>query len=106
MADTPIRTQLKPAASTRERLYTAGADVVLSSIVACNLLGVRETVRISLSIEGEAESLKQHLCYDLPIPPGLPYVLTGGVTMRADDVLWVWSSCGGVAFSAFGMETT
>lgn len=109
MADT-FKTlgQIDSAVTTLETLYTVpgATSTVVSSIVVCNRSGTVDAIRIAVQVGGAAIDNKHYIYYDLPLPGNDTFVLTGGITLAATDVVSVYSATGNTTFSLFGMEVT
>ncbi len=106
MAENLIRAQTKPAAGVWGRLLDVNNPTTLSTIRACNVGVVQDQAYLRVALGGAAEEDAQLLAHRLPIPPGLVYSMTEGVTLIEGDVIWVKSVAGSLAFHVFGVETT
>jgi len=64
------------------------------------------TFRISVSVGGGATAAQDYLYYDVIIPPTDTFVLTGGITLAATDVVRVYAGNASLSFSLFGKEVS
>jgi hypothetical protein len=106
MADTiKVLGQIAPSATTETAIYTVpGATVaVISSIVICNR-GTATTFRLSVDVAGGGTANKDYIYYDMPIAANDTFIMTGGISLGAADVLNAYAGSANVSFSAFGME--
>ena len=110
MADTlKVLGQVAPSANVLTDLYTApaGTQVVVSSIIICNMGGIDTTFRLAVSPGGGASIADKHyLYYDTRIPGNETLAAQIGVTLSAGDKLRVRAGYGMLSFSAFGIEVT
>lgn len=98
-----VLNQSKPAATTLTDAYTCPASKHATvEVVLCNV-GSDSTVRMSHAIAGAANALSQYYLYDFPLLAGESKV-TVRITLRATDVLRVYSNTGDVAFTTNGIE--
>lgn len=97
--------QLEVPATTLTALYTAPlrAKRQLKSIVIANRTGGALTYRLSLAVQGEADNVKQYLCYDLSLPANESDIWEFGDTIpvRQTDVIRVYASGVGLTAQAF-----
>lgn len=108
MADTfKCLAQSQPAAATPTKLYgvPANRSAVVSTVSICTLDASGGTFRLSIRVGGAADDPKQYLFYDAPLPPVLSTLMaTLGLALAGTDEIWIQSSTGQVAFTAFGDE--
>jgi hypothetical protein len=97
--------QSAPAATTLTAAYTvpAGQQATIE-VVMCNT-GAAATVRVQHAVNGAASALTQYLLYDFPLA-GADTKVTARFTVRAGDVIRVYSSTGNVTFNVNGIEET
>jgi hypothetical protein len=100
--------QVATLATTETTLYTvpASTTTVISSLVVCNRGNSVATFRVSIAVGGGATQNKDYLYYDVLMPPNDTFVLTGGVTMNATDVMRVYASTANLSWNLFGEETS
>lgn len=109
MAETIIAcAQSKPAATTLTDMITVPASkaYVISTVTVCNVGSASDTFRISIGVNGEADTLYQYKMYNVQCDPGLPYMATVGWLLAAGDVMRVYSTNGDLSFSAERLEIT
>lgn len=102
-----ILDQTAPAATTATLAYGpvgANTSTIISTIAVCNRGATAATYRLSLRENGEADSPKQYLVYDAPVPGNSTVTWTIGVTLTTGDALWVYASNANLTFQAFGSE--
>jgi hypothetical protein len=98
-----VLNQSKPAATTLTDAYTCPASKHATvEVVLCNV-GADATVRMSHAIAGAVDTAAQYLLYGFALAAGESKV-TVRFTLRATDVLRVYSSTGDVAFTTNGIE--
>lgn len=97
--------QRVPSPSGLENLYTvpSGYQAVASTISVCNL-GQTCQYRIAVRPSGENISDKNYLIYNNYVNTEDSILLTLGISLASTDVVSVYSSASGVAFSLFGVE--
>jgi hypothetical protein len=98
--------QSAPAAGTLSDTYTAAAKAVCSSIVVCNRENADTQFRISVAVNGAADTAKQYLYYDLPLFALDTFIATIGITLGVGDVVRCYSANGLCSFNLFGVEVT
>ncbi len=103
-----VLAQLEPLATTLTTAYTvpASTSTTMSSISICNTNAGVTYFRVSVSIAGATDSLKQYLYYDLPLEGNDTFIATIGLTLGETDVVSVQAVDAGVAFNFFGIEIT
>jgi len=101
-----ILAQSSPAATTLTSLYTCTVDhgVSISSLVICNTNATDETFRVSVIQNGEADTKKQYLYFDLPIAANDTFIATVGLSLSKNDSISVRASKTNIAFQLFGVE--
>jgi len=100
--------QSEPAATTAADLYTvpSATQTVCSTLSVCNRATASATFRVSVRINGAAQSDAAYVCFDAPIAAKDTLLLTFGATLGAGDVVTVYSSNADTAFQLFGSEIT
>ena len=109
MVDTiKVLGQTNPSATTLTNLYIvpASKSATISSVTICNTGSDATTFRISIAIGGEADSPKQYLYYDLPIPANDTFIATIGVTLATTDIVRVYGGNDDLSFNLFGVEVS
>ena len=95
--------QSLPSATTLTDAYTCpAAKRATVEVVICNR-GASATVRLSHAISGASDTGAQYLLYDYALGAG-EAVATARFTVKAADVVRVYSSSGSVAFNINGIE--
>jgi hypothetical protein len=95
--------QSLPAATTLTDTYTApAAKHATVEVVICNRAGAA-TVRLSHAIGGAGDTGAQYLLYDYAVAAN-DSKTTARFTVKAADVVRVYSSTGTVAFNVNGIE--
>jgi hypothetical protein len=100
--------QVKPSAASLTPLYTATAvTTVVSSIVICNQSSTPTTFRVAIRGNGgDTIDTKHYIYYDMLIAGNDTFVITGGITLQASDVIEVYATLATLSFSAFGQENS
>jgi hypothetical protein len=102
--------QSNPAAATLTEIYAvpAATQVIISLITVCNRSSVATSFRISIEINGAANSNEQYLAFDVPIGPNemIPLKELGGITIDATDTINVFATLATLSFNVFGVEIT
>lgn len=109
MAETrKVLGQAALAATTLTDCYTvpAATQVVNSSVFICNQSGANRSFRVSIAINGAADTPAQYLYYNQALPKDTTFVFTTGITLDASDVIRVYASGTGVSVNIFGVELT
>lgn len=95
--------QSAPAAITLTAAYTVPASKHATIEVVCCNRGVAATIRLSHAIAAAADTAAQYLLYDYAIGVGEAKVTTR-FTVRATDVIRVYSSTATLTFNVNGIE--
>jgi len=96
--------QSAPAATTLADAYTTpSAKRSTVEIVICNRSAAGTTVRMSYAIAGAADSSAQYMLYDFALDANAS-ISTARITIKASDVLRVYSTSGNVTFTVNGIE--
>jgi hypothetical protein len=100
--------QLNPAATTLTPLYTVPSvtQTTTSSLVICNTHSGNVSVRVSVAVNGAADSLKQYIYYDHQVSAKESHIAVLGMTLNEGDVVRVYANNANVAFNLFGVETS
>lgn len=104
MADTfGALAQSAPAATTLTDAYTVPTGKRATvEVVACNR-STATTIRLQHAIGGAASSNAQYLLYDYALAANEAKV-TAQITLKAADVVRVYSNSGNVSFNINGIE--
>jgi hypothetical protein len=99
--------QSNPAATTLTDLYTvpASTQTIVSTIVVANR-SVATAYRISIAINGAADSNEQYIAYDVAIGANEMHTLTLGIALGDTDKIRVYATLATLSFNAFGVELT
>ena len=109
MADaTKVLSQTIPSVTTLTDSYTVpgATTTVVSSFTVCNQAGTDASFRISVAVAGAADTPKQYLYFDLPLPANDTFAGTLGISLAATDVVRVYASSANLSFNFFGVEVT
>ncbi len=109
MAETrKVLSQTKPGAATLGDSYTVpgATTAIVSTITVCNSSATATSFRVSVAIAGAADSGKQYLFYDVPIPGNDTFTATMGISLGAADVVRVYATLATLSFNIFGIEIT
>lgn len=109
MADAyKVLAQSDPAAATLTDAYIvpASTQTIISTICVTNRSAVATSFRISVAINGAADSNPQYIAYDVPIGGNESIYLTLGITIDATDVIRVYATLATLSFNIFGVEKT
>lgn len=95
-------------AATGTALVTVGAstEVIVSSLVIANRANAAKTFRLYIRPDDETLADKHYLAYDTNIDANDTITMTLGLTMNANDKLYVYGSDANISFSAFGTKIT
>jgi len=107
MAETSkILAQSSPAATSLTDVYTCGSSggAAISSVTICNQSATPTTFRISLAVAGAADTAKQYLYYDIPLPGNDTFIATIGVSLANTDVLRAYVGAATVSINVSGVE--
>lgn len=98
--------QVVPAASGLTSLYTVptGYQAVCSTLAVCNLTDSTATYRIAVRPTGESLNNNHYLVYDSYVNFQDSIFLTLGLTLNSTDILSIYTTSSGTAFSLFGSE--
>jgi hypothetical protein len=100
--------QAHPAATTLIDLYVVPplTQTTTSSLVVCNTSNNNTSFRVSVAVNGEANSLKQYIYYDQSLNSKNSVIAIMGLTLNEGDVVRVYGGNANISFSLFGVETT
>ena len=100
--------QSKPSAATLTAAYTVPAltTATVSTITVANQSATATSFRISVAVNGAADTAAQYLYYDIAIPGNNTFAATIGLTLGAGDVVRVYNTLATCSFNIFGVETT
>lgn len=100
--------QVSPAATTLTDLYTvpsaAGTQAIVTNITVTNTTSGNIYFRIAVRPNGEALATKHYVVYDSGLTANSFAHFTMPITVDASDVISVYATATGLAFSAFGSE--
>jgi len=109
MAETlKVLAQSNPSALTLTDMYTVptSTSTTVSTITICNQTSQKATVRVSVAVDGEADSDKQYIFYDIEVLGNDTLSATIGMTLSAADVVRIYSSSVSTSFNLFGVEVS
>jgi hypothetical protein len=109
MPETPkVLGQSAPLATTLTDLYTVPRNTTaeVNTVVVCNRAATSTSFRISIAVDGAANSNEQYLYYDVVISGNDTFNAGIGATLGADDVVRVYAGAAQLSFNAFGLEIT
>ena len=98
--------QSSPAATTLTSLYTASTQAVCSTLTICNTTATAMTYRVAVRPAGATIATQHYIVYDSSVAAYDSVFLTLGISLAATDVVSVYASATGAAFSLFGVEVT
>ena len=107
MAETiRVLAQVDLSGTSLTDIYTVGAGLStsISSIVLTNRTAGDLTIRVSVAVAGLADTAKQYIRYDYPIPTGGSIDIIAGLTLAATDVIRAKTSVANVSVCVFGVE--
>ena len=100
--------QSKPSAATLTAAYTVPAltTATVSTITVANQSSTATSFRISVAVNGAADTPAQYLYYDIAISGNNTFATTIGITLGAGDVVRVYNTLATCSFNIFGVENT
>jgi hypothetical protein len=100
--------QSKPSATTLTAAYTVPAltTATVSTITVANQSATATSFRISVAVNGAADTPAQYLYYDIAISGNNTFATTIGITLGAGDVVRVYNTLATLSFNIFGVENT
>jgi hypothetical protein len=100
--------QSKPAATTLTTLYTVPGltTATVSTLTVCNQSSTATAFRVSLAINGAADTAAQYLYYDVAIAGNDVFQTTCGLSLGSGDVVRVYNTAATLSFNLSGVETT
>ena len=98
--------QVSPSATTLTTLYTVPADTqaIITNITVTNTTADNIYFRIAVRPNGETIATKHYIVYDSGLTGNSFGHFTMPITVDASDVISVYATATGLAFSAFGSE--
>lgn len=99
-----VLAQSAPAAVTATTLYTATNATIVSTLNVANFGGTQDTIRIAIRPAGATLANQHYIAYGVPLAAGAVFSMQAGFTLANTDVITVYSTTGGSAFSAYGSE--
>ena len=101
--------QVTPGTTAASTLYTVPSttQVVVSSLVVCNLTTTARTYRLAIRPDGATLASHHYLAYDTTVAANDSSALTFGITIDSTDIITVQESAANtLAFTVFGAELT
>ena len=98
--------QVSPSAATLTTLYTASTQAVCSTLTICNTTATAMTYRVAVRPAGASIATQHYIVSDSSVAAYDSIFLTLGISLAATDVVSVYASATGAAFSLFGVEVT
>lgn len=100
--------QSAPLASTDTDVYTvpSNTSAVISTLWVHNGGASESTITILHRVNGEANSAKQRLAYDVVVPAKTIVPFTNGITMGENDVITVNTSTADFSINIYGSEVS
>lgn len=105
--------QQAPLIITDTLLYAVpsspATQTIVSSIVVANRGTTEATFRVRVAPNGAAATNNQYIYYDVPIAMNDTFIATVGITMDAQDEIWVYgggTGGGNLTFQVYGSELT
>jgi len=91
-------------ATTLTTIYTATAEVAVSTIVVCNRGATATTFRLSHAPAGAADAMGQYFAYDVSIAANTMVPFTMGVCLANTDVLRAYAGDANLTVMVWGEE--
>jgi hypothetical protein len=103
-----VLAQSKPSATTLTAAYTVPAltTATVSTITVANQSATATSFRVSVAVNGAADTAAQYLYYDIAIPGNNTFATTIGITLGAGDVVRVYNTLATLSFNIFGVENS
>jgi hypothetical protein len=98
--------QVSPSATTLTSLYVASTQAVCSTLTICNTTATAMTYRVAVRPAGASIATQHYIVSDSSVAAYDSIFLTLGISLAATDVVSVYASATGAAFSLFGVEVT
>lgn len=100
--------QSKPNAATLTDAYTvpAATTATVSTITVANQSATATSFRVSVAVNGAADTASQYLYYDIAIPGNNTFATTIGITLASGDVIRVYNTLASCSFNIFGVQNT
>ena len=92
------------AATTLTTIYTATAEVAVSTMVVCNRGASATTFRLSHAPAGAADAVGQYFAYDVAIAANTMVPFTMGVCLATTDVLRAYAGNANLTVVVWGEE--
>jgi len=98
--------QLAPSATVLTDVYTVpiSSQTIISTLVINNRGGSSTTFRVSIAVNGAADSPKQYIYYDVTINANDTFAATIGMTLGSGDVVRVFAGNANLSVTLFGVE--
>jgi glucose-6-phosphate dehydrogenase assembly protein OpcA len=100
--------QADTSATTATNIYTvpSSTEAIISTIVVANRASTAASFRLSVRPNGETQSNKHYLAFDVPIAGNDSTTLTLGITLGDTDVITAYASTTNLSWNVFGTEIT
>lgn len=99
-----VLAQAAPAAVTATTLLTATSATIVSTLNVANFGNTQDTIRIAVRPAGATLADQHYIAFGIPLSAGAVFSIQGGITLANTDVITVYSTTGGSAFSAYGSD--
>lgn len=98
--------QIVPTANTANLLYTvpASTNTVVSTLSVCNRATTAKTFRLATVPSGATLASNHYIAYDTTVPGNETISLTLGISLAANDQIYVYAVDNNVTFAAYGAE--
>ena len=109
MAETlKVLAQSAPAATTLTDVYTTPSltSTTVSTLTVCNRGATAATFRISVAVNGAADTAAQYIFYDQSLDAYSTYSATIGMTLAAADKIRAYASNANLSINVFGIEVS
>jgi hypothetical protein len=100
--------QSKPNAATLTDAYTvpAATTATVSTITVANQSATATSFRVSVAVNGAADTAAQYIYYDIAISGNNTFAATIGLTLGAGDVVRVYNTLATCSFNIFGVQNS
>lgn len=98
--------QSKPTAATLTAAYTvpASTQAIVGAIFVCNQSATATAFRVSVAINGAADTPAQYIAFDVAIGGNETIELGKGITLGAGDIIRVYNTLATCSFVINGQE--
>ena len=103
-SDTVVLAQVSPGAVTETLLYQVptASRTFVEGLTVCNRSSNAQSLRVSVSAQGAATTLKDYVYFDLPIRANDTLLFEPDFTMSASDVIRIYASSADLSFILYG----